>query len=118
MIKNLATAINEGTISNPALGSLGNESGTSFLQKFIPAAVTVVFVIGILIFFFMLIFGAIRWISSGGDKTALEGARGTITSALIGLVILFAAFAIIKLIQTFFGISILNLTLPTLAGAS
>jgi hypothetical protein len=48
----------------------------------------------------------------------LEGARGTITSALIGLVILFAAFAIIKLIQTFFGISILNFTLPTLAGAS
>lgn len=118
MVTNLAAADNTGAITNPALGPLGSETGKTFFQKFIPAAVTVIFVIGILIFFFMLIFGAIKWISSAGDKTALEGARGTITSALVGLVILFAAFAIIKLIQTFFGISILNLTLPTLAGTS
>jgi hypothetical protein len=62
----------------------------------------------------MLIFGAIKWISSGGDKQALESARGTITSALIGVFILFAVFAIIQLINTFFGLHILNLTIPTL----
>jgi hypothetical protein len=118
MVTNLAAADNTGTITNPALGPLSNESGKTFFQKFIPAAVTIGFVIGILIFFFMLLIGAIKWISSGGDKQAMESARGTITSALIGLVILFAAFAIIKLIQSFFGISILNFTLPTIAGAS
>jgi hypothetical protein len=109
-------------ITNPVLpapnaGASGN-AGVTFLQKAIPAAITFGFVIGIIIFFFMLLIGAIKWISSAGDKTALEGAKSTITNALIGLVILFALFAIIQLINTFFGLHLMNLTLPTIAGSS
>jgi len=101
-------------ITNPAIGSLGNQSGVSFFQKFAPAAVTLGFIIGVIIFFFILITGAIQWISSGGDKQALEGARGKISNALIGIIILFAVFAIIQLIQNFFGISILTLDISKL----
>jgi hypothetical protein len=107
---------NPGLVNNPVLGTLGNQTGVSFFQKFIPMAITLAFIIGALIFFFMLVIGAIAWISSGGDKQALEGARGKITNALIGIVILFAVFAVIRLIQNFFGISILNLTIPTITG--
>jgi len=98
-------------ITNPALGGLGSggTTGVSFFQKFVPAVVTFAFIIGSLIFLFIFITGAIQWISSGGDKQALEGARGKITNALVGLVILFATFAVIKLIETFFGIPILTL---------
>jgi hypothetical protein len=73
-------------------------------------------VIAALVFFFMLIFGGIKYITSGGDKAQTESARGTITAALIGLVIVFSAWAIITLINAFFGIDILELEIPT-AGA-
>ena len=72
------------------------------------------FVIGTVIFVFTFITGAIQWITSGGDKTALEGARGRISNALIGLVILFASYAIIKLIEAFFGVNILELDIGAL----
>lgn len=71
-------------------------------------------VIAAIVFFFILVIGGIRWILSGGDKAQTEGARSQITAALVGLVIVFAAWAILALINTFFGIDIFQLTLPTL----
>ena len=99
----------------PSVGSSGN-AGVTFLQKAVPAAIILGLVVGALVFFFMLIIGAIQWISSGGDKQAVESARGKISNALIGLVILFAVFAIIQIMNTFFGIHLLELALPTLGG--
>jgi hypothetical protein len=101
-------------ITNPVLGKLGDLSGQEFFQKLIPALITLALVVGAIVFFFILITGAIQWISSGGDKQKLESARGKITSALIGLIILFAVFAIVKLIEGFFGISILTLDIGKL----
>lgn len=108
-----------GEIGNPALGPtlqgfLSSEGGTAFFSAFLPRAIGVAFIIGVLVFFAMFVWGAISWIASGGDKQALEAARGRITSALIGLVLLFASLAIIKLIETFFGISILTLDIGAL----
>jgi hypothetical protein len=70
-------------------------------------------VVAAVVFFFILVIGGIRWIASGGDKAATEGARNQITAALIGLVIVFAAWAIVQLIQVFFGVNIFSLSLPT-----
>lgn len=70
-------------------------------------------VIAAIVFFFILVIGGIKWIASGGDKAATEGARNQITAALVGLVIVFAAWAILALIKTFFGVDIFQLTLPT-----
>jgi hypothetical protein len=103
-----------GTITNPAIGNLGKDKGVDFLQTALPAAIQIGFIIGVLIFFFVLITGAIQWVSSGGDKQALEVAKGKITNALIGIVILFSIFAIINLIERFFGIPILTLDIGKL----
>lgn len=107
-------------ITNPVLNTsmsyTSGNAGVTFLQKAIPAAIEILFVVGAVIFFFMLIIGAIQWIASGGDKQAIEGAKGKIMNAIIGLVVLFAVFVIINLIGTFFNVSLLNLTLPTLTG--
>ena len=65
------------------------------------------------ILIFILVIGGIKWILSGGDKAHTEGARNQITAALVGLVIVFSAWAIIQLINTFFGVNILQLDLPT-----
>ncbi len=69
-----------------------------------------------LVFFAMLIMGGIRWITSRGDKTEVENARNQITHALIGLAIVFVAWAILQLINTLFGINILQLEIPSLQG--
>ena len=70
-------------------------------------------VVAAIVFFFILVIGGIQWIASGGDKANTEAARNRITAALVGLVIVFAAWAIVALIQTFFGINIFQLTLPS-----
>lgn len=72
------------------------------------------FVIGSLIFFFVMVIGAIQWISSGGDKAAIEGARGKISNAIIGFVILLAVFAVLGVIEDFFGFNILTLDIGPL----
>lgn len=71
-----------------------------------------ILVVASLVFFFILVIGGINWIVSGGDKAKTEGARNQITAALVGLVIVFAAWAIAQLIGTFFGVNIFNLEIP------
>lgn len=70
-------------------------------------------VIAAIVFFFILVIGGIKWIASGGDKAQTEAARNQITAALVGLVVVFAAWAIVALINTFFGIDIFSLSLPS-----
>lgn len=95
-------------VTNPLLGdNLNSLSGESFIGQFIPKAIGLLFVFGGLAFFFMFLWGAISWILSGGDKAHVEAAKGRITNALIGLVLLIMSIAIIKLIERFFGIDIL-----------
>lgn len=106
----------KGGITNPALGpSLQTKSGIQFFGELLPRMVGLGFLVGVLIFFFVMIAGAIGWITSGGDKAAIESARGRITSAIIGLLILFALFALIGAIENFFGINILSLDIGPFA---
>lgn len=111
MTKNLA----QGAINNPALGpGLQGKTGTEFLQIILPNMIGLSFVIGVVIFLFVIIIGAIQWIISGGDKVAIESAKGKITNAVVGIVILFSLFAVFIFIENFFGISILSLDLGAL----
>lgn len=59
----------------------------------------------VLLSLFFLIYGGIKWIMSGGDKGKVDAARGTITAAIIGLIISFLAFTIIGMINYFFGLT-------------
>jgi len=108
--------------NNPVLGdtlkNLLNDNSVggsaNFLNIFIPKLIGLLFVFGALAFFFMLLWGAITWILSGGDKAHVENARGRITNALIGFVLMIATFAIVKLIEAFFGIDILSIDIGPL----
>jgi hypothetical protein len=83
------------------------------LSQIISATIILVLVIAAVIFFFILVVGGVRWIMSGGDKANTEAARGQITSALIGLVIVFSAWAIMAAIGYFFGIDIFQFEVPS-----
>ncbi len=74
----------------------------------VSALIRLILVIAALVFFFILVFGGIQWIASGGDKANTEAARNRITAALVGLVIVFSAWAILQLIRVFFGIDVLT----------
>lgn len=80
----------------------------------ISGLISLIFIVAAIIFFFMLVIGGVQWMLSGGDKQATEAARNRITAALIGLIIVFAAWAIMKLIESFFGIKVISgeITLP------
>jgi len=77
-------------------------------------AVSIIVVVAGLIFFFMLIIGGLKWILSGGDKAQTEAARGQITAALVGLVIIFSAWAITTLVGRIFGFDLFNLVIPAI----
>ena len=116
MINNLIAGAPGGPseITNPVLGNLGQKTGLSFFQSFIPGLIGLALLAGAIIFFFILILGAIQWITGGGDKQALEGARGKITNAIVGILILFSIFAILNLIEIFFQIKIMTLDIGPL----
>lgn len=51
--------------------------------------------------FVMLVVGGFNFLLSGGDPKKLEAARGTLTSAIMGIVVIVVAFLIIKTVQVF-----------------
>lgn len=81
------------------------------VPKLVSGFISLAVVAAAVIFFLWLILGGIQWIISGGDKQKTEAARGQITGALVGLVIVFSAWAIAQLIKTLFGMDIFNLTI-------
>lgn len=95
---------------NPKDSSDGFRLFDLVLQKIIGT----LFTFALIAFFLYLIIGAIKWIISGGDKGQLESARNQITHALLGLVILLSLFAIARIIETLFGVCILNIDLGPL----
>jgi len=83
----------------------------SDIGKLISAAVGLLLILSALLAFFYLILGGISWITSGGDKAAMETARNKITHAIVGLIIVGAAWAVMILIQNFLGVQIIGGTL-------
>lgn len=78
------------------------------LGTLISAAVGTIMILAALIAFLYLILGGIQWITSGGDKAAMEAARNKITHAIVGLIIVGAAWAIMALVQNFLGINVIG----------
>lgn len=74
----------------------------------VTAGIQAILVVALVLAFIFLVYGGIKWIISGGDKAGTEAAKGTITAALIGLVIVFLAWAFLNLIRNFFGVDQTN----------
>ena len=97
----------------PSPGTTFYNLGQMTIPTLISALIKLIVVVAAIVFFFILVIGGIRWIASGGDKAQTEAARSQITAALVGLVIVFAAWAILALIKVFFNVDIFSLTIPT-----
>ncbi len=72
------------------------------ISTFLPAVVTVA---GMAAFVFLLI-GGFRYLTAGGDEKAVADAAKIITNAVIGLVIIFVAWWVIRILETILGLNI------------
>jgi uncharacterized protein YacL len=98
-----------GTFSNLCNLKLEKASGV------VGNIVTILLVLAVILAIFFLIWGAIRWITSGGDKGKLDGARQAITAAIVGLILAFLAFFIINIISVIFlGHTVTTFVIPPL----
>lgn len=80
--------------------------GFSDISTFINAAIRLAFIIALIAVLVMLVWGAVAWIFSGGDKEAVAGARNRIIHALVGFAILAIAVALASFAGQFVGIDI------------
>ena len=95
-------------------GSFGPLCNVQF-SGVLPAIVTTLFIIAVVVALLYLIYGGFRWIMSGGDKAAVTSAREHIVAAIVGLVIIFLAYFIVNIVMNFFGLGTLGtFTLPTI----
>jgi len=63
----------------------------------------ITFAIGVILALAYLIWGAFSWITSGGDKSKTGEARNKIVAAVVGLVLLAAAWGILTLVLSIMG---------------
>lgn len=101
-------------VLNSTLGNFASNNAGSRISGIIRGLIQVGFIIGSVIFIFMILTGGVQYITSGGDKEATGKAQKRITTGLIGLLILFSLYAIIGLVSTFFGFNLLLITLPSI----
>jgi hypothetical protein len=63
---------------------------------------TLIFIIAAILAFAFIIWGGLRWVMSGGDKTKVQNARNTLIYAIVGLIFIFLSFLIINIITYIF----------------
>ncbi len=62
---------------------------------------------------FFIVFAGIKYLLSGGDPKQVEGAKKTLTYAIIGLIVVLSAFFIINFLHYITGVSLDFPTFPT-----
>ena len=72
--------------------------------KLIGNIFNIIFIVVVILALAFLVYGGIKWITSGGDKAGVESARNMIVAALVGLVIAFLAYFIVGIIFQLFGL--------------
>jgi len=116
MMTLLAQEAPEG-IYNPVLPNTWGTEGSELLASLIGRFLNFAFMLGGLILLIMIIISGIQWMLAGGDKEAISSARGRLTSAIIGFLILASSYAIISLIGHILNLDFLKnlyITWPTL----
>ncbi len=108
-MKELALSI--GDPNNPTFKIIPPSGiGTYSIDTLVSTALTILFVIAVILTLFFLIYGGISFITSGGDKEKVANARQKLTYAVIGLIIVFLSFFIVNLIGGIFGVKLLSTT--------
>jgi len=109
MSHNLIAVVKIGDATPLGEGKGNLSSYTSLSQIISPLLKNSLTLAGI-IFIALILIGGIGMIAGAGsgDQKKAEQSKKTITSAVIGFIVVFAAYLIIQAIETFTGLKILN----------
>lgn len=85
-------------IYNPILPWTWGKSGADIIAELIGKFLNLAFMIGGVVLLAMIIISGFQWMTAGGDKQAIAAARGRLTSAIIGFVLLASTYAILSFV--------------------
>ena len=81
---------------------------SSFVAGIVSAGLQLLLIIAFIVALIWTILAGYRFITSGSDEKAVGSAWAQIYWGLIGMVVVLAAFAIMRLVETFFGVDIIS----------
>jgi len=85
-------------------GLPGFNFGNANLGEIVSSLLPYLFTGAGLLLLLYLIFGGLQMMTSGGDPKAVESAKGKITGALIGFVIVFVAYWLVQIVASVLGL--------------
>lgn len=86
----------------PGFRFKGQELGAFFSNQY--GIVTILFFFAGVAMLLYIVYGGIEMMMARGDPKALQGAKGKITSAVIGMIIVFTAYWIVQIVGQIFGL--------------
>lgn len=104
-------------MNTDACANFAGAQGVASIQCIVPLisnVIRAVVSLGAVGLFIMLLVGGFNFLFSAGDQKKLEAARGTVTQAIVGIIIMSIAFLIIQTISIFTGVDVTQLEFPDL----
>lgn len=103
-------------MNTDACSNLFDEAaGVASIQCLVPLITNVIQAVvsfGAVAFFIMLLVGGFNFLFASGDQKKLEAAKGSVTQAIIGIVIMSIAYLVVKTISVFTGVDVTEITIP------
>jgi len=109
-----ATPAAIGVINNTNLPSIPSGGENSFVAGIVRNGIQLLLIVAFIIDLIWIILAGFQFIFAGGDPKNISTAWSRIYWGLIGMVIVMSSFAIIKLVELFFGVNLISggLSLP------
>ena len=97
---------------------MAEPAGLTQLQSLFERIIEIFVPLSFVALLVVLVFAGIKFLTSGGEPKALQGASQTVTWALLGMLFLVIAWLILQLIQAFTGapVTIFNIKVLCLPG--
>jgi len=88
--------------------TLGGSLPNFTVADFVTFVIRILIIAAFILAFIFLLLGGLRWVIAGGDEKAVAAARAMIIGTLVGLLIVLSAYALLRLLEFFFGVTIIS----------
>lgn len=96
-----------GTITPPS--GVPNPTNAGFyIADVIKNGISILIIVSFIAFFLWTIFAGFRFITSGGDEKAVSSAWSSIYWGIIGMIVVLSSYALVVLVERFFGVDIIT----------
>ena len=96
------------TLATDSSGNKISVSTIGCLETYVQNAIGFIFALIGAVALIFLIFGSIKFITSGGDQKAVEEAKKNMTYAILGLAVILSIYLIFNILGIAMGIDLLN----------